>query len=203
MVCASPASPSPRRRFLQLLPAIIRHAKYAFRHLKGEARQDAIQEIIANAFVAFVALVRRGRMSLAYSTPLAKFAVAQFNDGRRVGSTLNCSDVLSPYAQRLKGLIIERLDHREKDEENQWKEAIVEDTRTPVLDQVAFRCDYPDWLDSLKSRDRRVAEFLSLGNRTSDAARKFHVSQGRVSQLRRELSDSWKNFTSFNEGNAA
>lgn len=203
MVCASPASPSPRRRFLQLLPAIIRHAKYAFRHLKGEARQDAIQEIIANAFVAFVALVRCGRMSLAYSTPLAKFAVAQFNDGRRVGSTLNCSDVLSPYAQRLKGLIIERLDHREKDEENQWKEAIVEDTRTPVLDQVAFRCDYPDWLDSLKRRDRRMAEYLSLGNRTSDAARKFHVSQGRVSQLRRELSDSWKNFTSFNEGNAA
>ena len=129
--------------------------------------------------------------------------MAQFNDGRRVGNSLNCSDILSPYAQRLKGLIIERLDHREKDDENEWKEAIVEDTRTPIPDQVAFRCDYPAWLDSLKRRDRRMAEYLSLGNRTSDAAKKFHVSQGRVSQLRRELSDSWKNFTSFNEGNAA
>jgi hypothetical protein len=34
-----------------------------------------------------------------------------------------------------------------------------------------------------------------LGNRTSDTAKRFNVSQGRVSQLRRELAENWKLFT--------
>ena len=207
MVCSA-ACPAPRRRwqrvFLSMVPKIVWHAKYAFRHLRrSQDYQDMIQETIANAFVAFKALVRRGKMDLAYPSVLARYAVAQIKNGRRVGNSLNCSDVLSPYAQRLKCLTVERLDRREADDEEQWKEAVVEDTRTPVPDQVIFRCDYPAWLDSLKRRDRKVAEYLSLGNRTSDAARKFHVSQGRVSQLRRELAQSWKDFTGGNEGNAA
>ncbi len=56
MVCASP-SPAPRRRwqrvFLSMLPQLVRHAKYAFRHMRrSQDYQDVIQETIANAFVA-------------------------------------------------------------------------------------------------------------------------------------------------------
>ncbi len=81
---------------------------------------------------------------------------------------------------------------------------VVTNTRnSPVPDIVAFRCDFADWLKSLKRRDRRIAEYLSLGHRTSAAARRFKVSQGRVSQLRRELAQSWSKFTGENEGNAA
>ena len=209
MVCSvAAACPAPRPRwhrvFLSMVPQIVAHAKFAFRRLHGEARQDAIQETIANALVAFVALVRRGRMSLAYPSVLAKYATAQIADGRRVGSSLNVKEVLSGYAQRLKNFKCESLDHREKDDENQWQEAVVQDTRSaPVSDTVAFRVDFADWLDSLQSRDRKVAQFLSLGNRTRDAAHKFGVSEGRVSQLRRELAESWKEFTGGNEGNAA
>ena len=76
MVCASP-SPAPRRRwervFLSMLPKLIRHAKYAFRHMRRSGDfPDLIQETIANAFVAFKALVRRGKMDLAYPTVLAR-----------------------------------------------------------------------------------------------------------------------------------
>jgi hypothetical protein len=63
--------------------------------------------------------------------------------------------------------------------------------------------DMSDWLASLKRRDRRIAEFLALGNRTSEAAHKFKVSEGRVSQLRRELAKSWSDFIAGNKGNAA
>ena len=38
------------------------------------------------------------------------------------------------------------------------------------------------------------AESRTIGNRTSDAATKFKVSCGRVSQLRRELAKSWRAF---------
>ena len=188
--------------FLQLLPAIVRHAKYAFRHLRGEARQDCIQETIANALVAFVALVRRGKMSLAYPTVLARYAVAQINDGRRVGNHLNVREMLSPYAQRLKRFHVDRLDHYDR-EEQEWTETIVEDKTAGPADIARTRIDFSEWLKSLKRRDRKVAEFLSLGNRTADAARKFRVSEGRISQLRRELARSWKDFTGGNEANAA
>ena len=67
-----PLPPRWHRVFLALLPQIVPHAKFAFRHLRGEARQDAIQETIANALVAFVTLVRRGKMAIAYPTVLAK-----------------------------------------------------------------------------------------------------------------------------------
>jgi hypothetical protein len=93
-----------------MLPAIIRHAKIAFRHVRGQDRQDKIQETVANALVAFRRLVQLEKTDLAYPSVLAKYAVAQINDGRLVGTKMNCRDVSSPYAQRVKGIVLERLD---------------------------------------------------------------------------------------------
>ncbi len=204
MVCASPA-PAPRRRwhrqFLALLPQIVQHAKFAFRHLRGEARQDAIQETIANALVAFVALVRRGKMSIAYPTVLARYAVAQIKDGRRVGNALNCHEVLSPYAQRLKRFTVDRLDHFDP-EDQKWCEVLVEDRHAGPDEIARTRIDFSDWLDSLKRRDRRVAEFLAQGESTSSAARRFRVSAGRISQLRRELAANYRAFVGDDPGPA-
>jgi hypothetical protein len=201
MVCSAACpAPRPRRRFIQLLPAIVRTAQYSLRNLRGEALQDALQEVIASAFVAFVALVRRGKMDLAYGTVLGRLAAAQFRDGRRVGNSLCCHEVLSPYAQRLKQFNVESLDRREKDDEDAWRQVLVEDKTAGPFDIVRTKLDMDAWLHSLPSRDRKVAQFLSLGNRTSDAARKFGVSEGRISQLRPSLEKSW---TDFNEGNAA
>jgi hypothetical protein len=77
-----------------------------------------------------------------------------------------------------------------------WKDAWlrVAGSRTPVPDQVAFRCDFPAWLDRLPRRNRRIAEALSLGHTTGDVAKRFRVSPGRISQLRREMHKSWYEF---------
>ena len=201
MVSIAAACPAPRwhRRFMQLLPAILATARYSFRHLKGDALQDALAEVVAGSYVMFVALVRRGRESLAYGSPLAKFAIAQYNDGRRVGNRLNVGEVLSDYARQRKCFKVESLDHFDEIE-NQWQEAVVQDTRSaPVSDTVAFRVDFADWLDHLPRRNRRIAESLSLGHTTGDVAKRHKIS-GRVSQLRREFSKSWTDFTG---GNAA
>jgi len=190
--------PATRRRwqkvFLAMLPQITAYAKFAFRHLKPEARAEAVQEVVCNALKAFARLVQLHKTDVAYPTVLARYGVRQARDGRKVGNSLNVHDVLSPYCQDRKGVTVERLD-RFYEQDGCWEEAVVIDTRNaPVPEIVAFRCDFADWLKSLKHRDRRIAEFLSLGNRTSDAARKFKVSEGRVSQLRRELAESWKQF---------
>ena len=189
--------------FLAMLPVIRGYARGAFGHLKADLRQDLIQEVIANAMVAYVRLFEQGKIALAYPTVLARFAIAQVRDHRRVGAKLNIRDVLSLYCQRKKGIVVERLD-RFDDEENAWQEAVVQDTRSaPVSEIVAFRVDFAAWLKSLRRRDRRIAKFLALGNRTSDAARKFDVSQGRVSQLRRELAESWRAFVGDEPGATA
>lgn len=180
--------------FLAMLPTIISYARGTFGHLNPEARQDLVEEVVANAMLAYVRLFQMGKVALAYPTVLARYGIAQVRDGRKVGGKLNVRDPLSFYCQRKKNVVVERLD-RFDDEENQWQEAVVVDTRTAsVPDVVAFRCDFADWLESLSRRDRGVTEALSVGHRTSDVARRFSVSAGRVSQLRRELAESWHQF---------
>ena len=134
--------------FLAMLPTIRRHAIVAFRDLSAEAWEEAVQEVVANACVAFARLVEQGRSERAFPSALARFAVAQVRDGRKVGTSQNVRDVLSPCAKKKSRGAVERLDRLAK-HEGEWVEAVLEDTRTPVPDQVWFRIDFPRWLATL------------------------------------------------------
>lgn len=79
------------KMFLAMLPAITRHARVAFRNRRGDERDDLIQEVVANAAVAFMRLVQLGKADLAYPSVLARYGVAQVLEGRRVGNRLLCS----------------------------------------------------------------------------------------------------------------
>jgi hypothetical protein len=202
---ACPASPTPRRRFqelfLAMLPAIVTHAKIAFRHIRGQDRQDKIQEVVANALVAFHRLVQLKKIDLAYPSVLARFAVAQIKDGRLVGGKMNCKDVSSSYCQRAKGVLLERLDKYNADDEC-WQEVLIPDNTCTPAELAASRIDFPAWLDTLGRRKRKIALKLSEGERTSAVAKRFHTSAGRISQTRRELAESWRKFVGDEAGAA-
>ena len=137
------SAPAWHAGFLTMLPVIYSYARGAFAHLNPEARQDMIQEVIANALVAYVRLYQQGRVALAYPTVLARYGVAQVRDGRRVGAKLNIKDVLSKYCQQRKSVVVERLD-RFDEEDNQWAEAVVQDTRTaPVPEHRRLPLRFP------------------------------------------------------------
>ena len=176
--------------FLAMLPAIRRQLKVAFRHLDPEARAEAVQEGVCNAMVAYLRLHERGEIEKAYPTPLARYAARQICDGRKVGGKLNIKDVSSAYCQRLKHVVLEHLDKWDRDEG--WQEIVVEDRNATPADVVRVRLDFDAWLKTLPRRDRRVALDLAKGNRTSDVARKYDLSDGRISQLRKELHLSWE-----------
>jgi len=72
--------------------------------------------------------------------------------------------------------------------------ALHDNTRSPVPDQVAFRLDFPAWVNTLSDRDRRVVGDLMAGERTLDVAAKYGLSPARVSQLRREFMEGWARF---------
>ena len=63
--------------FLDMLPLIRSQARLAFRRLRPEHKNELVQEVIANAYCAFAALVSRGKANIAYATPLANYAIRQ------------------------------------------------------------------------------------------------------------------------------
>lgn len=179
--------------FLEMLPAIQNQAKVAFRHLPVQRQEDLIAEVTAHAFVAYTRLVERGLTEIAYPTPLAWFAIKQVRSGRRIGVKLNVRDVASSYCRKVKGVTVERLDRFDK-ETGEWQEIVVEDKNSGPAEIAATRLDFAAWLRTLPRRFRQIAKTLAVGETTGNVARKFRVSPGRVSQVRRELKKSWEAF---------
>jgi hypothetical protein len=176
-----------------MLPKIRVLAERAFAWRGTELCDELTHEVVANAFCAFVGLVRRGKLKQAYATPLATYAILQALSGRQVGTTLNVNDVTSPYAQAACRSVVERLDRFDTDR-GQWREVLVEDRRATPAEIAAARIDVAEWFLSLPARDRRIAEALAMGDSTSEAASKFRVSSARISQLRSQLKNSWAQF---------
>jgi hypothetical protein len=185
-----------------MLPRIRQHARIAFGHCKPDAREEFVQAVVCNACAAIARLAELGKLDLAYASVLARYGVAQVKDGRITGGHLNCNDVLSGYCQRLKDVVVERLDHYDEDE-NGWTEVVVEDRTAGPADIARTRIDFDAWLHRLPRRNRRIAEALSVGHTTGDVAKRFDVSAGRVSQLRKELAESWHKFVGDEDDNAA
>jgi hypothetical protein len=190
---AANSKPAWQAGFMELMPDIHKHVCFAFRRLEPERRDEAVQEAIANALVAYVRLFELGKTDVAYASPLASYAVKQVCEGRQVGCALNAFDVLSPYAQRRQGFSVSRLEPPDETE-GSWKEILVEDPSCTPAELAASRIDFDAWFSGLPRQKRRIASTLAAGETTGKAARKFRVTPGRVSQIRRELSAAWQQF---------
>lgn len=182
--------------FLTHLPRIDAHARFAVRHVPcADERAELTCEVIALAWKHFTALSRRGRDPTAFVTTLALRCSQAVRAGRRLIRADSARDVLSRVARARHGFTItglcrmSRLDPR-------LAEALSDNTRTPVPEQVAFRADYPQWRARFRRRDRQVLDALAAGGRTTEVARRFGLSAGRVSQLRRRFAASWEDFQS-------
>jgi hypothetical protein len=193
VIASARTLPTREERFLEMLPQIREQARHAFRNEQPERREDLLAEVIANCWVAFVRLMDRGLDDVIYPTPLVQYAIKQVRDGRRVGNKLNSKDVSSGYAQRRKSFVLKTLDLFD-DAKQEWKEVLVEDKHAGPADTAASRLDFADWLRLLPRRLRRIAETLAKGETTKTTAKRFRVSPGRISQLRRELQQNWQDF---------
>ena len=177
-------------RFLLLLPRIEAHANIYFRDIRCAAdRADFIAETIALAWKWFVRLDHRGKDAADFVTTFAAFAVRAVRCGRRVAGMPKAKDVMNRQTQQRHDYIVERLTDQSTLCDDPFTEALKDNIVTPPPDAAAFRVDFPRWLGSLGDRDRRLALELIVGERTSAAARRFGMSNARVSQVRRELSE--------------
>jgi hypothetical protein len=196
------SSPSPRqnrlhRRYLAVLPRIVRHARCYFRWVKCfHTKEDKVQEVSSHCW-KWVRLLHKARKKWwQFVSRLADYACRAVRSGRKVAGSIRISDIMNEINQSRKGYYISKLPDFSTESTNPLVEALTDNTVSPVPDQVAFRLDFPAWRSSYDDRRQRIIDALAVGHRTKDVAEKFQMSQGRVSQLRREFMADWDRWCS-------
>lgn len=189
--------PTLHQRFQGILPQIQNCARFAFRRMPREIREDAIQDVTVQCYFAFCRLTRQGREEQAYPTVLARFAIRRYRAGRRAAGVVSARDA-SPQLIQCQAVSGGRREIPRR--RIRWREMITEDRRTPIPEQVSFRLDFPAWLQRLSPDNRRCAILLARGYRGTEVARKLRVTTARISQVRRELHGNWLRFQSENPG---
>src|ERR1035437_215597 len=179
--------------FLKVLLAVQEHAAIQFRRLRPEARAEATAQAIASACVSYRTVTRQHKLSRVYAGNIATFAVRAVNGGRHVGGHINSKDVLSPLAQKRRGFATTSINPWNR-QEGDWRDMVLETRRATPADQAAFNLDFQTWLNGWSRRHRQIIFHLAAGHRTNAMARKFGVSEARISQLRREYQESWELF---------
>jgi hypothetical protein len=180
--------------FLTILPRIELHGRVYFRHKKPEKRDEAIAEMVALAWKSFVNCVRNGKNPLEFPMALARRAAQGVHNGRRLCGQERIKDVLSPRAQQQHNFTVVSLPEGSSFHGNVFDEALIDNTQTPVPEQICFRLDFPAWRLTRSDRDRRVIDDLMLGERTKDVADKHGLTAGRVSQLRLDFYLDWQHY---------
>lgn len=189
-------------KFVAALPAMQSTIAYQFRHLPRRCRAEAVADGVAACWHCWHGLLNRGEDPSAISpTGIAANAVRYVRGGRRLGtgtSGRGNMDVFNPRARRARGYSIVSLDQGEEDgpgsSAEAWREWLAQDNRVSPAGEAAFRLDFQAWLETLPPRKRWIAELLAEGHETSIVAGLVGVSPGRVSQIRSELADSWREY---------
>jgi len=196
-----------QQEYLDALPRIHEHAQINFRYIRDPGRRDdAIQDVIGIGWKHWLAAIRHGKDPKEFVSAVADFAVRQVRSGRKLTGQERAKDVMSPVAQRRKNFTVKSLPSslaRPYDEicsnpHGQEKMDVVEErltdnTITPPPDQAAFREYWRLFLERLGDKKREIVVDMAGGEGTNELAAKHKVSAGRISQVRREAAELWRN----------
>lgn len=195
-ICVTrPATAVIQHAFVAIMPRIVLHARISFRHMRcNDTRENAIAETVALTWKWFIGLVHQGKHPEEFVSVMAAYAARAVKSGRRLCGQEKAKDVLSPLAQNRRGFTVSPYPETGTLSGNPFDEALLDNTQTPIPDQVSFRLDFPAWLTTRTERDRLIISEFMVGERTLEVSQKFRVSQPRISQLRREYLEDWSAF---------
>jgi hypothetical protein len=191
----SPSLADLQARFVSIMPRIEVHGQISFRNERCPGKKDdCLAEMLAISWKWFVQLHNKGKDPTTFVSVIATYAARAVKSGRRLCGQEKTKDVLSPMAQRRRDFAVVPLPDHSTLNSNPLQEALLDNTQTPVPDQVSFRLDFPDWIRTHAQRDRRVIAELMAGEQTQEVARKHGVSSARISQMRHEYHADWLTF---------
>jgi Mor family transcriptional regulator len=172
-----------------------------------------LQEMRSLAWMWFLRLAQRGKDAGDYLSTFNDFLVRAVSSGRRIMGTEKAKDAMCVRTLKRRGFKVEslpndfRASHKSiystvhgQQEHDTFEERLSDNSITPIPDQAAFRIDWPAWMQTQTERDRRIIDDLMAGERTFEVSRKYGLSPGRISQLRRRLHDDWEEFCAVPEG---
>jgi hypothetical protein len=193
---AMPALTELHTRFQGMMPTIRKHATFAFRNVRCRQTQaDKISETIALCWRWTCRLARRGKDASRFAAKLALRASQAVRAGRRVTRSESPKCPLSERCQHMgRANVISLPQHTTFATNSIWMEALIDNTQTPVDEQVIFRLDLPRWLLTWDERSRRLITDMAASETTSSLAAKYGVSPGAISQRRRIFQRSWRQF---------
>jgi DNA-directed RNA polymerase specialized sigma24 family protein len=181
--------------FLVLLPQIERHARIYFRQIACPGlRSDRVAETVGLAWKWHCRLLEQGKDVLAFPVVFSCMVARAVKSGRRLCGQEKAADAMSSVAQQRRSFTVSSLPQGSSLEGNVFDEALRDNTQSAVPDQAAFRSDFRDWLKSLPRRNRDIVRQLAFGHTTTEVASRFGVSAGRISQLRQQFHDDWREF---------
>lgn len=182
-------------KFLELMPKIVKFAKYAFKNFDADRQEDAIQSVLVTAFENVKQLGEQGRLDDCFVTPITKFAIGRYREGRPGGVPSCGTDVTSERCRYLGRSTVKNYGLATEIADSFESMATATDARYPVHKTVALRIDFmQDWYRQQTPRDQEIIRDLAMGETTNDVSRKFGISAGRVSQLRKTYANSWFTF---------
>lgn len=180
--------------FLSMLPRLQLHGRIYFRHLRcPHQREELIAEMTALAWKWSLRLVELDKDPTHFCSAIATFAAKAAKSGRQLCGQQPAKDVMSRLAQQRHDFSVSRLPTFDA-AFDQLAEALIDNTQSPVLDQVAFRLDFPRWMKRHCQRNRRIAQEMAMGHHTQELARKHRITLSRISQLRSEFHADWLKF---------
>ena len=164
-------------------------------------RDEAIQDMMATAYAGYKSLVDRGLYDNIYRSTLGKYAVRSYRGGRRFYGNRS-KDVMDPLCQ-MQGRADVRGHVFYDASSHQWIEILIYDrTHDPAL-IGEFNIDYENWWETLSDKQCELLDDFLLNESTNDIARKNNLSTGRISQIRRELIESFNTFVGNVEASAS
>jgi hypothetical protein len=147
---------------------------YALKRFAGDPDRD---QKVADAVSVAWELSLDGSETASPST-YARFSVRRVTTGRQFTQSVRSID--GPPTPRA-----------EKPERTSLDVAALVSPGPDPAEIVQIRHDTAAWWSGLTGRKRQIAEALALEYTTSEVAEMFGCSPARVSQVRRELAESW------------
>jgi len=182
-------------RFMVMLPKIRKNARWAFKDYRADRRAEAVQAIVVIAFELHHKLAVQGRLDESFPSPLSRFAIARYKDGRTGGAAACSTDVTSEHCKILGRSSVKNYGLAEGIADTFQTSSSAVDARYPVSDAIQFKIDFfEDWLPQQTQRDQEIILDLMVGETTNAVAEKYGVSASLISIKRRDFANSWKRF---------
>jgi hypothetical protein len=171
-----------RARFEERFRELRNKARAYFADCKPEQRDENAANSLFLCWHNFVSLVKNGKADDALLTSTFWYACRATRSGRELKAVKHSRfrELWSHMSRDMRGIDLDSFVHE----------------RDSVPDIVSFRVDTPAWLDSLPAAQRERALVLAQGTDTKEVARLFGVSAPAVSQWRKSLERSYREFMS-------